>query len=784
MIHLTISAGSQALARAVEQPPDWTGPPLLGHQAETWRAGQSTRLIVNSFPTGTGKTLAALLPLRDRHYEHNCLLIAPTNELLAQHARDAEGFVARWGLPHLVRAMTAAEIDHLEDLPGISAHRRADRLSQFLQDPAGALGLPSRRPLLLVMNPDLFYLGLYLQFNRQDRRNVFRALTSFRYLIVDEFHYYNAKQFANFLFFLGFLRSFGYFEDQPHARQEVCLLSATPHSRLRAYLDRLAVPWVEIGPGLIPAGAPLVPTTAPLDLRLVSLADTPGLEALVKGALPEIGRRLQRGEHGAIISGALWRVNQVFDRLRRAGLAQHAARLTGAEAATARAAARSADLLLATPTVDIGYNFDRPTKPRQSIDFLFCDARFGDELLQRVGRAGRVLGKSIVDQPSVVWAVVPPGIYDAFRELDKQTLSREHFAARAAALPHRHNLYAYLRSGAVGEAFRPIYELQRMVAPEEQNDVRQLFEEVRALFGAGSRLTFDRLAVRTRYYLFLEESLRGMRWPTDTAVAQSASRFVEQSERDRQQAYTPAERERLVTLASEPGNAIFEAARDWLDGQLRRRAVLGASFTFREATEAPDALIYDPQHLLASADQCRYDVLHVVANYEARFFPNRRAWEIGNSVRASDSDEALFYCTLLARRAPDQRLRLGLTLTIDDDLDQWEDRHCGRLIALGSVGLVAQGQPLPTGLVDVWREYYLIILALRRDTRAAGVLLRLASENGLIPQNLSVISLRDSRRREYVGVLGTAALLLEPELRRAIFLGQRLAAAGGPPIVI
>src|SRR5437764_1009977 len=66
-------------------------PPLL-HQWRTYCAEQP--LIVNTYHTGTGKTKAALLRLlkraRDKGFhrldstEDNALLIAPTNELLAQ----------------------------------------------------------------------------------------------------------------------------------------------------------------------------------------------------------------------------------------------------------------------------------------------------------------------------------------------------------------------------------------------------------------------------------------------------------------------------------------------------------------------------------------------------------------------------------------------------------------------------------------------------------------------------------------------------------------------------
>lgn len=63
------------------------------------------------------------------------------------------------------------------------------------------LQVTRRQPLILVVNPDIFYYALYFRYGAHDRRNVFeRFLTAFDYIVVDEFHYYDYKQLANFLF--------------------------------------------------------------------------------------------------------------------------------------------------------------------------------------------------------------------------------------------------------------------------------------------------------------------------------------------------------------------------------------------------------------------------------------------------------------------------------------------------------------------------------------------------------------------------------------------------------
>src|SRR5882724_10245928 len=108
-------------------------PRPLQHQLDTVAALAGHDMVINAFPTGTGKTKAALLWLLD-HPQASTLLIAPVNELVRQHAKDAKQFVNDAGLSHAVVALDdpylrQPSLDHLPQRPG-------ERFYRILTNPA------------------------------------------------------------------------------------------------------------------------------------------------------------------------------------------------------------------------------------------------------------------------------------------------------------------------------------------------------------------------------------------------------------------------------------------------------------------------------------------------------------------------------------------------------------------------------------------------------------------------------------------------------------------------
>ncbi|MEA3396793.1 MAG: type I-D CRISPR-associated helicase Cas3', partial [Chloroflexota bacterium] len=484
----------------------------LYHQLRTVEALRTHDLVANTYNTGTGKTIASLLYLFDLDQTgKNVLFIAPTNALLAQHAEDIEQFVAENNLDFKVLRVNAAEVRalRLAQNPAVTPTRPGELLQRlirnYLEFESGAM---RRQPIVLVVNPDIFYYALYFRYGAPDRRNIFeRFLTAFDYIVVDEFHYYDSKQLANFLFAFALFDQFGYFDVRG---RKVCLLSATPTEEVKTYLGRLfGDRWTLISPENEPpesADLPTKPTLAPLELTI--MADE--FQKWTSAHRDELAQWVvQNGLDGALISNSLWRVNAAYAALRGVLAESRMGRITGPEPAKERARATGRDLILATPTVDIGYNFKKLGKTRQNIDFLMCDARHGDELIQRIGRAGRVLGKEITGQPSQAIALLTPDAAQSLAAHDGQTLSRAEFAAivqECKYLPPRHSLTGYIRTHAITESFWPVYQIGKVLPEDDQAELDTLFERVRGTFAPSSKRAlkglqgfFHRLESRERW---------------------------------------------------------------------------------------------------------------------------------------------------------------------------------------------------------------------------------------------------------------------------------------------
>jgi CRISPR-associated endonuclease/helicase Cas3 len=748
-------------------------PPLL-HQWLTYNAEEP--LIVNTYNTGTGKTKAALLRLlkraRDKGFhkldrnEDNALLIAPTNELLAQHARDAKEFCQQNKLPYRVVPISRADLDNYRKLSDFSEDdlRRGAALHYIMQNARRLDEDRSKKATLFVVNPDIFYYALYFCYCRFDRIPLFQdILTQFNYIIIDEFHYYNPKQFANFLFFMSLSKHYGF------TNRQICLLTATPSKQVTTYLKKLyeRIGWIE--PEAEEEEEETEQTSkvgalAPVKLEVYSLEELQdGLLTLADQKRNDIATWLKNGEDGAIISSALWRINQIYNSLKSTLSPSYMGRLTGAESQAGRDEAKGKRLILATPTVDIGYNFDRQGKNhRQNIDFLLLDARSNDEFIQRLGRAGRVLGKEQCDIPSCVLAVVNPELYEALKPHAEQTLSRMMLRQLAEEhMPARHALYSYIQTGAIAEAFLPIYRLEGMSSTMDKPDIEDLFNEVQQLFAPEATFSFKDMRRKISSFIRQDQYYAGIK----TLPAEMSDCLKTCEERlTAEQEYRKKQKNKLWKNPSE--------AYAWLQEDLREYFSEKARFSFRESFQPPLALVSDSRGLLSSEPVRLFDALHIAKNYRAYYFKTLKEWQQKTLLPLPEgADEALVFCDLIELCKPDERLHIGLKLIVQDykKID-WEEHFVyrsskNRPTALYGLEVIAlnSSHALDETVKNMFRERYIPILLASDGSRTAAEMWRLQKQGQIFPTELHV-TFNDLKTGKYYAVLGTMALLVWAEI--------------------
>ncbi|NJN68131.1 MAG: type I-D CRISPR-associated helicase Cas3' [Chloroflexaceae bacterium] len=753
--------------------------PLLYHQQRTYEAMEHAPLVMNTYPTGTGKTVASLLRLlHPQQQQRNTLFIAPTNALIDQHAQDIGAFVQD---NHLDMQVIKATAETLRPLAPQIRSRSGEVLYQAISNPTtfaehfGLTDAVRKHPFVLVTNPDIFYLALFFQYGGNDQRNVFAAFISqFRYVVIDEFHYYDNKQFANFLFFFRLWKQWGYLETN-----RICLLSATPRRQVYTYLERVFGKngWGRVGPDNEPpesAGLQTTPTLTELRLTVVE----GDIQEWVGNHTDEVVNWHGAGLDSAIISSALWRINQMhaYPALQKL----KPVRITGPTSSQERQ--RVSPLVLATPTVDIGYNFGRPGKKRQSIDRLVCDARYGDEVTQRIGRVGRVLGRAETTHLSEAVVVLGEEAANELRACDGRSLSRGEWAEVVAGLQHlppKHLLDRYLAVYALRESFYPIFRLYQLESPESKQQVEEeLFEMVREVFAPGTKVQAWQLRSTFEVY----DKRRGwlkkadaQRWSphdgwTRRELAQHVADYLGwlESFRGVEKRYEPRQVEKQLADILRGFFATPAQRKDLVAFVELQAALTRMMFAFREAWQGPKAAVYDPLQLLSSEVVNVYDALHLLANYTYKPFGGAAEFRqvCGETGRAIDEDDCALYLELKDFRTP--RLLFHFAYDAPDHWgrETFRDRCCYQVTALRGLRLngreMGGGEvSLPPQVLALVEEDWIPCLVVEKEQ--AGVLIAKLRGTSWYSRDLRVL-FGDGTEQDYLVVTGTAAMHVHAEL--------------------
>lgn len=731
--------------------------PPLYHQQRTYDELQENDLVINTYNTGTGKTQASLLRLFDlKDDSDNVLFIAPTNELIRQHADDIRDFVKEHELDFEVAEVTGKTLREWESVYDPGYHVRNPRkLHEIIEYP----NTIKQKKLILVTNPDIFYLCFYSLYSEIDSANLFRDfLVKFNYIVIDEFHYYNAKQLANFLMFFILSKEYGYF----NAGRKICLLSATPDDELFKYLDKIDLKYKLVSPDNEPAesnGYEKVQTLSELELTVHSSKIHDALKAH-----PELILDLLNSEkEGAVISSSLRTITDINQGLKNAGLKGKIGLITGAvDSAERGEATTSYPLVLATPTVDIGYNFKKVDKSRQNIDFVCFDALYGSEFTQRIGRAGRLLGKEDTTHGSIGYAFVQGKLYSQLES--GKSYDRQEFAALVKdSLGEDNRFYHYIQSYAVLEAFYPLYAHLKRVSEDRQHRVQEIFETIRQVFAPESGTTFDEIKKKIQWHVRYEKVI-------DAHERNLYDNFIQRDQEKvawsyfKHQSWLSGKLEEFQNAPDEQLNAAIKGfiklrsnREKMVEYAKEKYTPIQSIFNFRSSDIGIRCAIYDPHHFFQNtAKHTEYDLFHILLHYE--FIPISK--EKYHEFTGEWGNYCGFFVQVDARKESSAKLQFDYNAD-DVDKEYFERQHCWGPTALKGIRFSLSNRNVPFEMQGILENKYITCLLSKMENRYA--LSNILETKRQIAHPLSVTF--NDGHEEYKLILGGQAFPIHAELQ-------------------
>lgn len=463
---------------------------ILQHQVEVYQAAKEHDIILDLAPTGTGKTSAGLSVL-DYNRDRNAIYIAPTNALIEQQTEAATKFIQDAGLPHVVKAASARQVKSWPD--ELVGKRSGEKLYNLLRKPATIFPECASKPLLLVTNPDIFYYSTFFAYNKLDRSNIASVFyNSFGTVIFDEFHLYDAKQLVSLLFYLALSKVFGYFQNN----RKVVLLTATPEPACEAALRQLKAAGVNVySVNGESESNQMLPSQTAVSLEI---RRQPEKQSLVTDIAQDVIKRLEQSpeQYGAVILDSKDTLNRLSDELRAKGFEKNCGRITGNTPTEQRYLAAQKQVILATSTVDVGFNFERDNSPeRQNLDWLIFSSRDRFSFWQRIGRVGRVLGKQQTEISSEAIAYLPDKAWEQGIEALDCAGGRDALRQTLESLDcmKRPFLEIYWRSEAFLEIARPLLEFEGDLENlAESSLVVDLYQTLQSVLGGKRDWNFYR----------------------------------------------------------------------------------------------------------------------------------------------------------------------------------------------------------------------------------------------------------------------------------------------------
>ncbi len=380
---------------------------LYPHQALMLDAWENYKKFLLVAKTGTGKTIAAILPVLKNRQRAIC--VYPTNELIRDQIRSVARIAEREGLKVSIQAPDTLPEEYASAdviLVHIDAHAlEAWCKKRKWREKWRALRelLETDKPKIVMTNPDILFLIFALRYHAEP----LATLPGYHALIVDEFHLYSGVELAHALFMLHLGRSLGAFD-------KIVLLSATPAPEVGKYLEQVLDNPLRIDTSVI-STYPIVGERQAVHRVKVTpyLAGQDAVETavtLAKNLQDQIRRRRQDNPApdyvpAVIVVNSVVNAIRLEDRLFEEGFQREEMAII--RGLSAREVRNTSGKLLAigTSAIEVGIDFQ--------CDYLIFEAGEASSFMQRFGRVGR-------HSPGMAYVLCPQNVLLGIRALSQE----------------------------------------------------------------------------------------------------------------------------------------------------------------------------------------------------------------------------------------------------------------------------------------------------------------------------------------------------------------------------
>lgn len=747
----------------------------LYHQKRTLDELKENSVVFNTYPTGAGKTKASLLYIKE-NTNVDVLFIAPTNELLRQHSEDIKKFVKDNGLPHIVVKVDASVIEKLRD-----SHRKGAILYELLSNPLQFkkelsienIEYDAKRPIIVVVNPDIFYYCFYSLYNSLDKWNLMELIIrKFNYIVIDEFHYYNSKQLANFLFFMLLSKEFGYFE----YGRKMCILTATPDEMVEEYLRRGKIQYKIISQENESAESEnyeSLKTLSELDLYITN-------ESLDE-VISNLYKENKFDKDSVVISQSIYRVNKLKEQLINKGIAkENIGVITGAIKSDERKNAVKRPLILATPTVDIGYNFKKENKENQNIDEVLTEANTSDQALQRIGRAGRVLGKRIQDKRSKVILSVSDKIYEAFSGAEKEISRVELKKIIKEAMPERNIMKKYIESSGILELCFPMEEIYIKMPLKLKTNVEKIFNTVTEVFAPKTNYNFQYMLSRIKNYkkqcAFISDYNRT---PQKKECIQNIDNilfldFYKNYCEDEDEVVDGSvleefsqEEIRAIKLMNE------KEVVHYINTEI---AKIKALMNFRGTDISKAALVFDKYYKFGQEHQLFvYDIFHLIRYYNIEWYDSKASFEKAAKIKLSSDEIELNQVDkidtfIIVNGIRENPIEITWEYGFYGERSEFEEKYVNKVAAIKDIVLVGYEYTklgkervcFPEKITNGFKENYTPIFVISQSPVEEYKIRKIIKNQPIFMQKLKV-QFAESEK-EYYMIMGTNSIIVDSEV--------------------